>query len=173
MDQLVTNRHLLYEIVMNADLLDLYLLYQTNHTMQAFINEPYTFSSLNKKYHQNATDFYDLVWLYVNDVYKDTAILDAFSHSLNANKWYPNDLVTGGLGSLNDIRINARTLYKHGFKKEIDQLFMDINGKSLEEQNTIYNDWLALMKIKIISYIIQTKNYIHKSDIYFQSNWLI
>ena len=62
MDTLFINRHLMYEIIMNMDLLDLYQLYHTNHTLNQFIDDPYILSGLNEKYHQKSSSFIDLVW---------------------------------------------------------------------------------------------------------------
>ena len=96
-------------------------------------------------------------------MYKNVAIVNAFDHLVNIRDKL--DFVEKKLGNKHDMRINAAYLYEHGFKDVIDQLFIDIQGKTLEERNRICMAWLELMKMKIISYIVKNKSYKHESDI--------
>lgn len=63
---LFTDKQLLFNIVINTDIEDLYILFETNHFIKAFLNEKYTLTSIAEKYHIDYQEnFIDIVWDYI------------------------------------------------------------------------------------------------------------
>ncbi len=175
MDQLFTDRQLLFNIIMNTDIEDLYLLYQTNHQIRNFLNEKYTMTKLSEKYHTNYLDyeegyydFFNLVWDVVVDkigfenqntylreeIIRAAAVIDR--RYLNAgDKMTSCDYTSSYLKEHTEWICRASLfLKKHGFNDLIQKIFVDIdNTYNIKERNILYEKWLKLLKIKALTYL--------------------
>lgn len=175
MEALFIERSLLFNIVMNMDIEDLYKLYQTNHTIQNFINEKYTMTALSEKYNarylyydEGYYTFFDLVW---------DAIIDNIGFS-DPNMYLKEEIIRA-VAVINNRFLNsgdkitncdyhydytgehvewickaAAFLNMHGFDIIIRQIYDEIdNVIDYKERNKIYIDWLKLLKLKALSYL--------------------
>lgn len=166
MDQVV-----LYNIIMNLDIKELYFLSQTNKKIMTMINEKYVLSNLLEKYQSKYLDyewgyydFIDLVWEQIskhidfeNNIYFKDEMLTA---ALIINNRYLNsgDKITTycdfEYGIKNEwICHAAYFLVHHGFKSIIMQIYDDLEHVyDRKEKDEIYQKWLKLLKMKMISY---------------------
>ena len=175
MEQLFTNRQLLFNIVMNTDISDLYLLYQTNHEIQNFLNEKYTLTKLSEKYNaryldyeEGYYDFIDLVWdafveyigfgtanLYLKEeIIRAVAVIN--NRYLNSGDKITNcDYTYDYEGEHKEWICKASAFLKaHGFNDMIQILLTKMAATHyLEERNEIYKNWLRLLKMKALSYL--------------------
>ncbi len=164
MDQVI-----LYNIIMNLDIKELYFLSQTNIKINNMINEKYVLLNLLEKYQSKYLDyewgyydFIDLVWEQIsnhinfeNNIYLKDEILTA---ALIINNRYLNsgDKITTYCDFEYDISDKwichaAYFLVHHGFKSIIMQIYDDLKDVH-DKKNEIYTKWLKLLKMKIISY---------------------
>ncbi len=172
MEQLFLHKDLLFNIVMNTDILDLYLLYHTNHQIQSFINQKYVMHFLSKKYDarydeydEGYYNFYDLVWdalvnpigfknknLYLKDeIIRAVAVIN--NRFLNSG-----DKITMCTYKYEEWICQAAMFLKiNGF--DMDQIFKDLDDiYDYKKQNQIYLDWLIQLKRKTINYYINSPN---------------
>ena len=172
METLFLDRNLLFNIVMNTDIEDLYKLYYTNHIIQNFINERYTTLSILKKYglkymdYLGKYDFIDIVWKvmlsrigYVNEnpllkeeIFRVVSVID--------NQFKSKNKITDCNHYQTEYQEwvcrTAKFLSIYGFKDMIDQIFIDI--KDQDNQDEIYNTWLKSLKSKAIDYYLYQPN---------------
>lgn len=169
MDEVLT-----YNIIMNMEIKELYLLYQTSKDIRNMINQKYIMLALLKKYQSRYLDyewgyydFIDLIWEqltnqanFENNVYLKDEILTAGLIIINR---YLNsgDKITVYCDYKHEYVKNewichaSYFLMNHGFKSIINQIYDELDDiYDKTETNKIYKNWLKLLKIKIISYYI-------------------
>jgi hypothetical protein len=173
MDEVLTSN-----IIMNMDIKELYLLYQTSKDIRNMINQKYIMLNLLKKYQSRYLDykwgyydFIDLIWEqltnhidFENNVYLKDEILSAGLIIINR---YLNsgDKITVYCDYKHEHIKNewichaSYFLMNHGFKSIINQIYDELDDiYDKTETNKIYKNWLKLLKIKLVSYYISDDN---------------
>lgn len=170
MESLFTDRALLFHIIMNMDIEDLYKLYQTNHVIQDFLNEKYTMTALSEKYNTRYLNydntFFDLVWdvlvtkigFYEPNVYLKDEIIRAVAviHNRFLNS---GDKITGCdyeydyEGEYTSRMCQAAMFLKsNGFNQIINQILTEMDDLlDYEARDKTYIAWLKLLKIKALA----------------------
>ena len=179
MEPLFNERSLLFNIVMNMDIEDLYQLSQTNHIIQNFLNEKYTMTALSQKYlgyldYTEVYTFNDLVWdvmiekigfEHPNQYLKEEVIRAVTAKGASSTAVINNRFLNSGDKITNcDYEYDyeqeytswicqaAMFLKSHGFKLEI---FNDVDGiDDRKEINKIYMAWLKLLKTKALNFYL-------------------
>lgn len=63
------DKNLLFNIIINTDIEDIYKLYETNKFIKAMLNEKYTLLAIAEKYNLHGDDFIDILYdYYVNKI---------------------------------------------------------------------------------------------------------
>ena len=168
------DRSLLFNIVMNMDIENLYQLSLTSNAVNNFLNEKYTMTALSKKYniryhlYEDYT-FFDLVWdVLVEKIGYEDRNLYLKDEIIRAVGIINNRFLGSGHKITNcDYEYNIKGKYtswlcqaamflkKNGF--DINQIFTAVDDVyDYKEIDQIYKDWLRLLKMKALSYPYDT-----------------
>lgn len=138
MESLFNDKNLLFNIIMNTDIDDLYTLYETNRFIKSFLNEKYTLSSIAEKYKL---------------IYKDHDFIDIiFEYQVNKINTLTNFRYKNKLSNISK-SLKIKLLNYHDIEpsnkspRSAYTFFVTKNLKLLRDEHPDYDDIQLLIKI--------------------------